>query len=65
VKLPIAIADDHFKSSTYLVQIDEHLKSLSDAQRQEEIKKVKGVFVFNIKAKDGKVGMYSSSLSSL
>ncbi|KAF9362870.1 hypothetical protein BGX34_005349 [Mortierella sp. NVP85] len=60
----MSVADDHFKSSPYLVQIDEHLKSLSEADRQAEVKKVKGVFVFNIKAKDGKVGTWTLDLKN-
>lgn len=57
----IAVAVEGFKSSALLVQIDEHLKTLSSDERKEQVKKVKGVFQFNVKNSDNKVGMLSSS----
>ncbi|KAF9149608.1 hypothetical protein BG015_008588 [Linnemannia schmuckeri] len=43
----MSLAVDGFKSSALLTQIDEHLKGLSDAERAEQVKKVKGIFQFN------------------
>ncbi|KAF9899863.1 hypothetical protein BX616_002805 [Lobosporangium transversale] len=55
---------DGFKSSALLTQIDEHLKTLSDAERQEQVKKVKGIFQFNVKNKEGKVATWTFDLKT-
>ncbi|KAF9363674.1 hypothetical protein BGX34_003564 [Mortierella sp. NVP85] len=60
----MSLAVDGFKTSVVLVQIDEHLKSLSDAERQEQVKKVKGVFQFNVKNSSGQVATWTFDLKS-
>ncbi|KAG0351301.1 hypothetical protein BG005_009240 [Podila minutissima] len=52
----MSLSVEGFKSSALLSQIDEHLKTLTTAQRQEQVSKVKGVFQFNVKNSDGKSG---------
>ncbi|KAF9352996.1 hypothetical protein BGX26_009224 [Mortierella sp. AD094] len=53
-----------FDSSKLLAQIDEHLKTLSEAERQEQVKKVKGVFQFNITNKAGQKATWTFDLKS-
>ncbi|KAF9901544.1 hypothetical protein EC991_006026 [Linnemannia zychae] len=53
-----------FQSSALLAQIDEHLKTLSEAERQEQVKKVKGIFQFNVKNKEGKVATWTFDLKT-
>ncbi|KAI7816079.1 lipid transfer protein [Gamsiella multidivaricata] len=60
----MSLAVDGFKSSALLTQIDEHLKALSEAERQEQVKKVKGVFQFNVKNKEGKVATWTFDLKT-
>ncbi|KAG0313719.1 hypothetical protein BGZ99_008618, partial [Dissophora globulifera] len=60
----MSLADANFKSSALLSQLDEHLKTLTDAQRQEQVKKVKGVFQFNVKNKEGKIGTWTFDLKN-
>ncbi|KAF9437178.1 hypothetical protein BGZ76_001737 [Entomortierella beljakovae] len=38
-----------FQSSEVIDQIHSHLTTLSEAERKEQVAKVKGIFVFNIK----------------
>ncbi|KAF9018576.1 hypothetical protein BGZ52_004165, partial [Haplosporangium bisporale] len=51
-------------SPLLLSQIEEHLKTLTAAQRKEQVSKVKGVFQFNIKNSDGKVATWTFDLKS-
>ncbi|KAG0239943.1 hypothetical protein BGX31_002320 [Mortierella sp. GBA43] len=60
----MSIAVDGFKSSALLVQIDEHLKGLTEAERKEQVKKVKGIFQFNVKNADGKVATWTFDLKT-
>ncbi|KAG0208219.1 hypothetical protein BGX28_000746 [Mortierella sp. GBA30] len=55
---------DGFKSSAFLAQIDTHLNTLSEAQRKEQVSKVKGVFQFNVKNSDGKVESWTLDLKN-
>ncbi|KAF9082151.1 hypothetical protein BGX29_008361 [Mortierella sp. GBA35] len=59
-----ALTVEGFQSSALLAQIDEHLKSLSEAERQEQVKKVKGIFQFNVKNKEGKVATWTFDLKT-
>ncbi|KAF9159418.1 hypothetical protein DFQ27_006097 [Actinomortierella ambigua] len=59
-----AIEQPGFKSSALLVQIDEQLKSLSEADRKAQVTRVKGVFQFNVKNKDGKVATWTFDLKN-
>lgn len=45
---------DGFESSYLILQISEYLKVLTEAERKAEVAKVKGVFLFNVKANSGK-----------
>ncbi|KAG0224611.1 SCP2 sterol-binding domain-containing protein [Mortierella sp. GBAus27b] len=60
----MTLAVDGIKSSAIIVQIDDHLKTLTEAQRKEEVKKVKGIFVFNVKNKDNKVATWTLDLKN-
>ncbi|KAI1316983.1 hypothetical protein EDD11_009141 [Mortierella claussenii] len=60
----MSLSIDGFKSSALLTQIDDHLKSLSDAERQEQVKKVKGIFQFNVKNTKGQVGTWTFDLKN-
>ncbi|KAF8932651.1 hypothetical protein BGZ47_011259 [Haplosporangium gracile] len=53
-----------FQSSALLAQIDEHLNTLSEAERKEQVNKVKGVFQFNVKNKDNKVATWTFDLKN-
>ncbi|KAG0327427.1 hypothetical protein BGZ99_007647 [Dissophora globulifera] len=55
---------DGFKSSALLTQIDDHLKTLSEPERQEQVKKVKGVFQFNVKNNAGQVATWTFDLKT-
>ena len=59
-----ALVVEGFQSSAVLAQIDEQLKTLSEAQRKEQVSKVKGVFQFNVKNKDGKVESWTLDLKN-
>ncbi|KAF9285458.1 hypothetical protein BGZ68_003843 [Mortierella alpina] len=60
----MSIVVDGFASSAFLAKIDEFLKTLSDAQRKEQVAKVKGVFQFNVKNKAGKVESWTLDLKN-
>ncbi|KAF8937500.1 sterol-binding-like protein [Dissophora ornata] len=60
----MSLTVEGFKSSAVLTQIDDHLKTLSDAERQDQVKKVKGVFQFNVKNKAGKVATWTFDLKT-
>ncbi|KAK3841871.1 MAG: sterol-binding-like protein [Linnemannia gamsii] len=59
-----SIAVEGFQSSALLVQIDEQLKTLSEAERKDQVKKVKGIFQFNVKNKDNKVQTWTFDLKT-
>ncbi|KAF9960241.1 hypothetical protein BGZ65_012606 [Modicella reniformis] len=59
----MSLAVDGFKSSALLVQIDEHLNSISDAERQEQVKKVR-VFQFNVKNNAGQTATWTFDLKT-
>ncbi|KAG0236844.1 hypothetical protein BGW41_000315 [Actinomortierella wolfii] len=59
-----AIAEPGFKSSALLVQIDEQLKGLSEADRKAQVAKVKGVFQFNVKNNENKVATWTFDLKN-
>ncbi|KAG0083289.1 hypothetical protein BGZ93_006319 [Podila epicladia] len=60
----MSVAVEGFKSSALLVQLDEHFKSLTPAQRKEQVGKVKGVFQFNVKNDAGKVQIWTLDLKN-
>ncbi|KAG0048530.1 hypothetical protein BGZ83_006520 [Gryganskiella cystojenkinii] len=60
----MSLAIPGLASSDLITKIDEQLKTLSDAERAEQVKKVKGVFQFNVKSKDGKVGTWTLDLKN-
>ncbi|KAG0339165.1 hypothetical protein BG000_002697 [Podila horticola] len=60
----MSIAVEGFNSSALLVQLDEHFKTLTPAQRKEQVSKVKGVFQFNVKNADGKVQIWTLDLKN-
>ncbi|KAG0031499.1 hypothetical protein BGZ81_001142 [Podila clonocystis] len=60
----MSIAVEGFKSSALLVQLDEHFKTLTPAQRKEQVSKVKGVFQFNVKNAEGKVQTWTLDLKN-
>ncbi|KAG0199286.1 hypothetical protein BGX28_007428 [Mortierella sp. GBA30] len=60
----MSLAVDGFKSSALLTQIDEHLKTLSEAERQEQVKKVKGIFQFNVKNNAGQTATWTFDLKT-
>ncbi|KAF9959164.1 hypothetical protein BGZ72_010199 [Mortierella alpina] len=60
----MSLVVDGFASSAFLAQIDEYFKTLSEAQRKEQVSKVKGVFQFNVKNKDGKVESWTLDLKN-
>ncbi|KAF9942166.1 hypothetical protein BGZ75_006281 [Mortierella antarctica] len=60
----MSIVVDGFASSAFLAQIDEHFKTLSEAERKEQVAKVKGVFQFNVKNKAGKVESWTLDLKN-
>ncbi|KAF9210766.1 hypothetical protein CPC16_006859 [Podila verticillata] len=60
----MSIAVEGFKSSALLTQIEEHLKTLTPAQRKEQVSKVKGVFQFNVKNEAGKVQTWTFDLKN-
>ncbi|KAG9064834.1 hypothetical protein KI688_003094 [Linnemannia hyalina] len=53
-----------FQSSALLSQIDEQLKALPEAERKEQVSKVKGVYQFNVKNKAGKVATWTFDLKN-
>ncbi|GJJ67883.1 hypothetical protein EMPS_00229 [Entomortierella parvispora] len=53
-----------FKSSALLSQIDEHLKTMSEAERKDQVKKVKGVFQFNVKNSANQTATWTFDLKS-
>jgi putative sterol carrier protein len=59
-----ALAVEGFESSALFVQIGEQINGLPQADRQEQVKKVKGVFQFNIKNKEGKVATWTLDLKN-
>ncbi|KAG0279785.1 hypothetical protein BGZ96_001810 [Linnemannia gamsii] len=59
-----SITVEGFQSSAIFAQIDETLKNLSDAERLDQVKKVKAVFVFNVKNKDGKTATWTLDLKN-
>ncbi|KAG0024996.1 hypothetical protein BGZ82_010275 [Podila clonocystis] len=60
----MSIAVEGFNSSAILVQLDEHFKTLTPAQRKEQVSKVKGVFQFNVKNAEGKVQIWTLDLKN-
>ncbi|KAF9431253.1 hypothetical protein BGZ94_005616 [Podila epigama] len=58
------IAVEGFKSSALLTQIEEHLKTLSADERKDQVKKVKGVFQFNVKNDKGVVATWTFDLKN-
>ncbi|KAG0024997.1 hypothetical protein BGZ82_010276 [Podila clonocystis] len=60
----MTVAVEGFKSSALLSQIEEHLKTLTPAQRKEQVSKVKGVFQFNVKNAEGKVQTWTFDLKN-
>ncbi|KAK3837910.1 MAG: SCP2 sterol-binding domain-containing protein [Linnemannia elongata] len=60
----MSLVVEGFQSSAVLAQIDEQLKTLSEAERKEQVSKVKGVFQFNVKNKDGKVATWTFDLKN-
>ncbi|KAG0305857.1 hypothetical protein BGZ97_000945 [Linnemannia gamsii] len=59
-----ALAIEGFQSSDLIIKIDEQLNTLSDAERADQVKKVKGIFVFNVKNKEGKVATWTLDLKT-
>ncbi|KAF9920398.1 hypothetical protein FBU30_009785 [Linnemannia zychae] len=64
VNLTTALIEPGFESSNIFAQIDGHLKTLSEKERAEQVKKVKGVFQFNVKNKEGKVATWTIDLKN-
>ncbi|KAG0336629.1 hypothetical protein BG004_007957 [Podila humilis] len=60
----MSIAVEGFKSSALLEQIDAHLQTLSSAERKDQVKKVKGIFQFNVKNDKGTVQTWTFDLKS-
>ncbi|KAF9304684.1 hypothetical protein BGZ74_000892 [Mortierella antarctica] len=60
----MSVAVEGFKSSAVLVQLDEHFKSLTPAQRKEQVAKVKGVFQFNVKNDAGTIQSWTLDLKN-
>ncbi|KAF8925644.1 hypothetical protein BGZ52_006654 [Haplosporangium bisporale] len=50
----MSISVEGYKTSAVLTQLDEHFKTLTPAQRKEQVSKVKGVFQFDVKNEAGK-----------
>ncbi|KAF9122004.1 hypothetical protein BGX30_002254 [Mortierella sp. GBA39] len=53
-----------FQSSALLAQINEQLTALPEAERKEQVSKVKGVYQFNVKNKAGKVATWTFDLKN-
>ncbi|KAG0063750.1 hypothetical protein BGZ89_009658 [Linnemannia elongata] len=60
----MSIKIEGFESSAVLEQINESLSTLSEAERKEQVSKVKGVFQFNVKNKAGKIGTWTLDLKN-
>ncbi|KAF9963713.1 hypothetical protein BGZ65_000259 [Modicella reniformis] len=60
----MSYAVEGFNCSKVLNQIEEQLKTLSEAERQEQVKKVKGVFQFTVKNKEGKIAIWTLDLKN-
>ncbi|KAF9583356.1 hypothetical protein BGW38_009676 [Lunasporangiospora selenospora] len=53
-----------FAASDVIVKINDQLSTLPEADRKEQVKKVKCIFQFNVKNKDGKVATWTLDLKS-
>ncbi|KAG0277036.1 hypothetical protein BGZ95_006631 [Linnemannia exigua] len=60
----MSLTVEGFQSSALLAQINDHLQTLSEAERQEQVKKVKGIFQFNVKNKEGKVATWTFDMKT-
>ncbi|KAF9537014.1 hypothetical protein EC957_009043 [Mortierella hygrophila] len=60
----MSLVVEGFQSSALLSQIDEQLKALPEAERKEQVNKVKGVYQFNVKNKAGKVATWTFDLKN-
>ncbi|KAF9387810.1 hypothetical protein CPC16_006860 [Podila verticillata] len=60
----MSISVEGYKTSAVLTQLDEHFKTLTPAQRKEQVSKVKGVFQFDVKNEAGKVQIWTLDLKN-
>ncbi|KAG0254466.1 hypothetical protein BG011_005768 [Mortierella polycephala] len=59
-----SLAVDGFKSSALLTQIDGHLQTLTEDERKDQVKKVKGIFQFNVKNNAGQTATWTFDLKT-
>ncbi|KAF9182228.1 hypothetical protein BGZ51_003057 [Haplosporangium sp. Z 767] len=59
-----SLAVEGFRSSALLAQIDEHLQTLSEDERKDQVKKVKGIFQFNVKNNAGQTATWTFDLKT-
>ncbi|KAF9210765.1 hypothetical protein BGZ59_009020 [Podila verticillata] len=60
----MSISVEGYKTSAVLTQLDDHFKTLTPAQRKEQVSKVKGVFQFDVKNEAGKVQTWTLDLKN-